>query len=78
MFQNFKKILRTRLILKKRSYDRIVQQVTHEGGESSMKKIKRLQYAQTLSVSVGGNYSKDQLLHIFLDNFHQGGKYSAK
>ena len=29
------------------------------------------------SVSVGNYYSEDQLMHIYLDNFHQGGEYSA-
>ena len=40
--------------------------------------IKMLQNSQALSVSVGKNYSEDQLMHIFLDNFHQGGKYSSQ
>ena len=31
-----------------------------------------------LSVSVGNSYSEDKLMHTFLDNFHQGGKYSAQ
>ena len=43
-----------------------------------MNYIKIFQNAQDLSVSVGNNYSEDQLLHIFMDNFHQGGKYSAQ
>ena len=43
-----------------------------------MNYIKIFQNAQALSVSVGNNYSKDQLMHIFMDNFHQGGKYSAQ
>ena len=43
-----------------------------------MNYIKRFKNAQDLSVSVGNSYSKDQLMHIFLDNFHQGGKYSAQ
>ena len=30
-----------------------------------------------LSVSVGNRYSEDQLMHTFLDNCHQGGKYSS-
>ena len=34
--------------------------------------------AQDLSVSVGNNYSEDQLMHIVLDDFHLGGKYSAQ
>ena len=41
-----------------------------------MNYIKRLQNAQDLSVSVGNYYSEDQLMHKFLDNLHQGGKYS--
>ena len=30
-----------------------------------------------LSVSVGTSYSEYQFINIFLDNFHQGGKYIA-
>ena len=37
-----------------------------------------LKNTQALSVSVVNSYSEDQLMHIFLDNFHQGGKYSAQ
>ena len=43
-----------------------------------MNHIKRFQNAQALSVSVGNTYSEYQLMHTFLDNFHQGGKYSAQ
>ena len=42
-----------------------------------MNYIKKFQNARALSVSVGNNYSEDQLMHTFLDNFHQGGKYSV-
>ena len=27
---------------------------------------------------VGNSYSEDQLMHTFMDNFHQGGKYSSQ
>ena len=40
-----------------------------------MNYIKRCQNAQALSVYT---YSEDKLIHTFLDNFHQGGKYSAQ
>ena len=43
-----------------------------------MNYIEIFQNAQVLSVSVGISYSEDQLMHIFLDNFHQGGKYYAQ
>ena len=56
----------------------IFQQVTHKIGESTMKYIKIFQNLQALSVSVGKNYSEDQLIHIFLDNFHQGGNILLK
>ena len=59
-------------------YDRIFQQVTHKGGESEMNYIKIFQNEQALSVFVGNTYSENQVMHIFLDNFHQGGKYSAQ
>ena len=59
-------------------YARIFQQVTHKRGESAINYIKIFQNTQALSVSVGNNYSEDQLMHILLDNFHQGGKYSSQ
>ena len=36
------------------------------------------QNAQAFSVSVGNRYSEDQIMHTFLDNFQQSGKYSAE
>ena len=62
----------------KSRYDRTFRQVTHKGGESLINYIKRFQNSNALSVSVGKSYSEDQLVHTFLDNFHQGGKYSAQ
>ena len=62
----------------KSRYDRTFQQVTHKGGEYAINYIKRFQNAHALSVSVGNRYSEDQLIHIFLDNCHQGEKYSAQ
>ena len=59
-------------------YDRTFQQVTHKRGEYAIKYIKRFQNSHALSVSVGNSYSEDQLMHTFMDNFHQGGKYSAQ
>ena len=62
----------------KSRYDRTFQQVTHKGGKYAINYIKRFQNAHDLSVSVGNSYSEDQLMHVFLDNFHQGVKYSAQ
>ena len=62
----------------KSRYDRTLQQVTHKGGESDINYIKRFQNAQALSVSVGNSYSEDQIMHTFLDNFQQSGKYSSR
>ena len=59
-------------------YDRTFQQVTNKGGESAINYIKRFHNADDLSVSVGNRYYEDQIMHTFLDNFHQGGKYSAQ
>ena len=42
-----------------------------KGGESAINYIKRFQNAQALSVLVGNSYSEDQIMHTFLDNFHQ-------
>ena len=62
----------------KSRYDRTFQQVTYKGGESAINYIKTFKNAHTLSVSVGNSYSEDQLMHTFLNNFRQGGKYSAE
>ena len=43
-----------------------------------MNYIKRLKSSQALSVSVGNIYSEYQLMHILLNNFHQGRKYSVQ
>ena len=62
----------------KSRYDRTFQQVTHKGGESAINYIKRFHNAHNFSVSLGNSYSEDQIMHTFLDNFHQSGKYSAQ
>ena len=43
-----------------------------------MNYINSFQNEQDPSVSVGNSYSEDQFMHILLDNFHQGGKYTAQ
>ena len=62
----------------KSRYDRTFQQVTHKGVKSAINYINKFKNAHALSVSVGNIYSEDQLMHTFLDNFQQGGKYSAQ
>ena len=54
------------------------QQVTHKGGESAINYIKIFQNAHALSILVGNSYYEDQLMHTFLDNFEEDGKYSAQ
>ena len=55
----------------KSRYDRTFQKVTHKGGESAINYIKIFHNTQALSVSVGNSYSEDQIMHTFLDHFHQ-------
>ena len=43
-----------------------------------MNYIKIFQNTQALSVSVGNTYPEDQLMHIVLDKFHQGGTFYAR
>ena len=62
----------------KSRYDRLSHQVTHKGGESEMNYINILQNEQALSVPAVNSYPEYQLMRIFLDNFHQGGKYTAQ
>ena len=57
----------------KTRYGRTFQQVTHKVGEYAINYIKSFQNAHDSLVSVGNSYSEDQLMHAFLDNFHQGG-----
>ena len=57
----------------KSRYDRTFQQVTHKGGGSAINYIKGFQNAHALSVLVGSSYFEDQLMHTFMDNFHQDG-----
>ena len=65
------------ILYDKSRYDRYFQQNKHKGGESAMNCIKIFHNVQALSVSVGYIYSEYQFMRIFLDNFHQAGKYSA-
>ena len=47
--------------------------------EGNLQQIKlKFQNEQASSVSVLNTYSEYQLMHKFLDKFHQGGKYSAE
>ena len=62
----------------KSRYTSSFRQVTHKGGGYTINYINRFQHANALSISVGNSYSEDQRMHTFLDNFHQGGKYSAQ
>ena len=61
----------------KRRYGRPFHQVTNKIWQLSMNYIKIFQNTRALSISVGSSYSEDQLMHIFLDNFHLSGKYTA-
>ena len=62
----------------KSRYDRTSKQITYKGGESAINYIKRFQNEQALWVSAGNRYSEDQILHTFMYNFHQSGKYSSQ
>ena len=62
----------------KSRYNRTFQHVTHKGWEYEMNYIKIFKNVHALSISVENSYSEDQLMDTFMDNFHQGGKYSAQ
>ena len=62
----------------KSRYERIFKPVTYKRVDPAMNYIKIFQNVQALSVSVGNNYSEDKIMHIFLDIFRQGGKYSSQ
>ena len=58
-------------------YNKMFQKVVHKGGKSPINHINIFQNAKAFEISVGNSYNKYQLMHTFLDNCHQGGKYSA-
>ena len=64
-------------------YDQIIcnilfQLVVHKGGESAINNVKIFHNVYDLKISVVNSYTGDQMIHTFLDNFHQGGKYCAQ
>ena len=40
--------------------------------------IKRFQNTQDVSLSVVNSYSDDQFMHVFLDKYFQGVKYTTQ
>ena len=59
-------------------YSRLLQQVIHKLGESTINYIKIFHNDKALEISVVNSYSEDQLMPIFSESFQQGGKYSAQ
>ena len=57
-------------------YTRTFHQVVHKGGESEINYIKIFRNAKSLTISVVNDYSKDQLMHTFLENFQKSINYS--
>ena len=55
-------------------YNRLFQKVMHKQGEQAINHFKIFQNAKALEISVVIIYTKYQLMHTFLYNFHQGGK----
>ena len=72
ILKNCDHIVQTWLLLTK------VGVALYKGGEFAMNYIKRFQNAHNLSISVGSYYSEDQLIHTFMDYFHQGRKNSSQ
>ena len=56
------------------SYNRMFQQVIQKVGDSEINYIKIFQNDKALEISLGNINSEDQMMHTFLENFHQGGK----
>ena len=54
------------------------QQVIYKGGEPAINYIKRFHNTKALEISVGNNYTEYKPMHTLLDNFQQGGNYSAQ
>ena len=53
-------------------YNRMFQKVLHRQGESEINYINIFHDDKALEISVGNIYTEYQLMHTFLDNFHQG------
>ena len=54
------------------------QQVVHKEGGSEINNIKRFHNAKALVISIVNIYTEDHIMHTFLENFYQSGKYSAQ
>ena len=54
------------------------QQVLHKVGQSEINCIKIFQNAKALEFSVVISYTEVQMMHIILEIFNKGGKYSAQ
>ena len=52
--------------------------MVHKGVESEINYIKIFYTAKALEISVGNFYTEDKLIRTFLENFQQGGNYSAQ
>ena len=63
----------------KQRFDQIFRQCSHRTGETANGYMKRFHAAKSLATSVNNLYTEEQLMHLFLDNFHNpGSKYSAQ
>ena len=63
----------------KQRFDQIFKQCSHRTGETANGYMKRFHAAKSLATSVDNLYTEQQLMHLFLDNFHNpGNKYSAQ
>ena len=49
-------------------FNKLVQQLIHKGGGSSINYINKFHNAKALEISVGNRPSGDHLMHTFLDN----------
>ena len=49
---------------------------SNKGGDSAISYIEIFQNPKDFAISVVNSYSEDQLMHTFLDNLYQGGRYS--
>ena len=60
------------------SYNILFNKVTHNREVAETNYLKIFQNDKALKISVGNSYSEDQLMHTFLDNSQQGGKYLSQ
>ena len=74
--KNCNHIVKTLLFLTKLDMTGLFKRLRKKKGNLQLITLKYSRMHTLCQNTVGNSYSEEQLMHTFLNNFHQGGKYS--